>query len=213
MNRLSNNVVHITGEIAREFTFSHECAGERFYTSELKVERSSGYSDIVPIMVSDRLIATESKGFAGLKASAIGQFRSYNECVDGKKKLKLYVFVLDIAIVDFSSKYDNSISLNGYICKEPVYRETPLGREIADLLLAMNRPYGKSDYIPCICWGRNARYISQFPAGTEVELEGRIQSREYIKKLDDGTQETRTAYEVSVSKIDVAESGGEYDGK
>lgn len=205
MNRLSNNVVHITGEIAREFAFSHECAGERFYTSELKIERNSRYSDMVPIMVSDRLIAAESKGFAGLKASVIGQFRSYNECVEGKKRLKLYVFVLDIAIVDFNSEYDNSISLNGYICKEPVYRKTPLGREIADLLLAMNRPYGKSDHIPCVVWERNARYISQFPAGTEVKLEGRIQSREYIKCLEDGKQETRTAYEVSVSRIDVVE--------
>lgn len=206
MNKLSNNSVHMTGEIVSEFAFSHECAGERFYTSKLKVARNSGYSDTIPIMTSDRLIAAESKGFAGLKSSVIGQFRSHNEYVGGKKVLELYVFVLDIAIVDFSNEDDNKISLNGYICKPPIYRKTPLGREIADLLIAANRSYGKPDYIPCIVWGRNARYISQFSVGTEVKLKGRIQSREYLKKLEDGTQETRIAYEVSVSRIDVVES-------
>ena len=177
-----NNKVYLYGEIVSEAQFSHEVYGEGFYEFMVKVMRLSGQADILPVTVSERIM-TEDMG-VGSYISALGQFRSYNKLEDGKSRLMLTVFVRELLEVQ-AGKNPNSIVLSGYICKPPVYRTTPFNREIADLLIAVNRSYGKSDYIPCICWGRNARFASGFEVGGHVQVWGRIQSREYIKKLSE----------------------------
>ena len=203
---IENNQVVIMGKIVSGFAFSHEIFGEGFYMMDVEVARLSESYDIIPIMVSERLIDVE-EDYQGAYVSISGQFRSYNRHEEKKTRLVLSVFVRELSFVEEAddSIKTNQIFLDGYICKPPVYRKTPLGREIADLLLAVNRPYGKSDYIPCICWGRNARYASAFEVGGHVLLWGRIQSREYIKKLGENETEKRTAYEVSVSKLEYAD--------
>ena len=205
---LNNNQVIVAGEIASDFTFSHEIFGEGFYMVDLVVARLSDTYDVIPLMVSDRLFDVENSHI-GEKVVARGQFRSYNKHEETRNRLILSVFVREISVLDDeegeAENKPNQIYLDGYICKEPVYRMTPLGREIADVLLAVNRPYGKSDYIPCICWGRNARYASNFDVGEHVRIFGRIQSREYVKKLSETQTETRIAYEVSVSKLECVE--------
>ncbi|MCI8292149.1 MAG: single-stranded DNA-binding protein [Hespellia sp.] len=200
---IENNQVTIMGEVVSEFQFSHEVFGEGFYMLEVLVRRLSNSEDRIPLMVSERLIDV-NQDYRGEHIYVTGQFRSYNRHEEQKNRLVLSVFVREIAFVEeeMDASKTNQILLEGYICKEPVYRKTPLGREIADLLLAVNRPYGKSDYIPCICWGRNARYTSGFGVGQHVQLLGRIQSRDYVKKLSETETETRTAYEVSVSKLE-----------
>ena len=205
---LNNNQVIVAGEIASDFTFSHEIFGEGFYMVDLVVARLSDTYDVIPLMVSDRLFDVENSHI-GEKVVARGQFRSYNKHEETRNRLILSVFVREISVLDDEEdeggNKPNQIYLDGYICKEPVYRMTPLGREIADILLAVNRAYGKSDYIPCICWGRNARYASNFDVGEHVRIFGRIQSREYVKKLSETQTETRIAYEVSVSKLECVE--------
>lgn len=206
MNReIKNNQVTLIGEIVSNFEFSHELYGEGFYTAMLASERTSGQKDIIPIMVSDRLVDTGAD-WTGRFVKVLGQFRSYNKHEGERNRLILSVFAREFEEFEelpFSDNYSNHISLDGYICKKPTYRETPLGREIADILLAVNRQYGKSDYIPCIAWGRNARFASGLEVGTRLQIEGRIQSREYQKRISDDEYETRTAYEVSVSKLTV----------
>lgn len=205
--RNENNKVTLSGEIVSNFEFSHECYGEGFYTSMISSERTSGQKDIIPVMVSDRLVDVKAD-WTGRFVKVSGQFRSYNKHEGDKNHLVLSVFVRELEEFEempFSDNYVNHISLDGYICKPPIYRETPLGREIADILLAVNRPYGKSDYIPCIAWGRNAVYASGLETGTRLQIEGRIQSREYQKRISDAEYETRMAYEVSVSRLEVAE--------
>lgn len=194
------------GEVVSDFVFSHEIFGEGFYMVDVNVPRLSDSSDIIPLMVSERLIDVE-EDYKGLNIMVQGQFRSYNRHEERKNRLVLSVFAREIEFVEETpeSSKTNQIYLDGYICKEPIYRKTPLGREIADLLLAVNRPYGKSDYIPCICWGRNARFASNFSVGTRCEIWGRIQSREYMKRLSDEDAEKRIAYEVSVSKLELVE--------
>lgn len=191
------------GKIASDFTFSHQVFGEGFYTLELVVKRLSDSEDRIPLMVSERLIDV-TQNYEGEYIQVQGQFRSYNRHEEKKNRLVLSVFVRELSFVDEidDSMITNQIFLDGYICKPPVYRKTPLGREIADLLLAVNRPYGKSDYIPCICWGRNARYASAFEVGGHVLIWGRIQSRDYMKKVSETESEKRTAYEISVSKLE-----------
>ncbi len=203
---IENNQVTIMGEVISEFTFSHEIFGEGFYMVDVEVARLSESYDVIPVMVSERLIDV-SADFKGCNLCITGQFRSYNRHEEKKNKLVLSVFAREIEFLDTieESAKTNQIFLDGYICKEPVYRKTPLGREIADLLLAVNRPYGKSDYIPCICWGRNARYVSSFTVGSRCLVWGRIQSREYVKKISEEITEKRVAYEVSVSKLELAE--------
>ena len=203
---IENNQVVIMGEIVSDFQFSHEIFGEGFYMIDVKVPRLSESSDIIPLMVSERLIDVE-EDYKGLNITVQGQFRSYNRHEERKNRLVLSVFAREIEFVDETpeSSKTNQIYLDGYICKDPIYRKTPLGREIADLLLAVNRPYGKSDYIPCICWGRNARFASNFTVGTRCEIWGRIQSREYIKKISEEDAQKRVAYEVSVSKLELLE--------
>ena len=203
---IENNQVTIMGQVASEFEFSHEVFGEGFYIVEVLVKRLSNSCDRIPLMVSERLIDV-TQDYTGEFIMASGQFRSYNRHEEHKNRLVLSVFVREISFMEEEpdGSKTNSILLDGYICKEPIYRKTPLGREIADLLLAVNRPYGKSDYIPCICWGRNARYASGFEVGEHVQVLGRIQSREYVKKLSETETEKRVAYEVSVSKLECME--------
>ena len=200
---IENNQVTIMGKVATEFSFSHEVFGEGFYMVEVEVKRLSNSEDRIPLMISERLIDV-TQDYTGEYIMVHGQFRSYNRHEEQKNRLVLSVFVREISFMEEEpdGTKTNSIWLDGYICKEPIYRKTPLGREIADLLLAVNRPYGKSDYIPCICWGRNARYASGFEVGEHVQILGRIQSRECVKRFSDTETEKRVAYEVSVSKLE-----------
>ena len=203
---LENNQVSIVGEIISDFQYSHEVYGEGFYMVEVAVSRLSNFSDYIPLMISERLIDT-SQSYIGQKVYVTGQFRSYNRHEELKNRLVLSVFVREIEFIEEETEEmkSNQILLDGYICKDPIYRKTPLGREIADRLVAVNRSYGKSDYIPCICWGRNARFAARFEVGVHVQIWGRIQSREYVKRLNEDEVEKRTAYEVSVSKIEYME--------
>ncbi len=194
-----NNQVFISGEIVTDAEFSHEVYGEGFYEMNVLVKRLSGQGDILPVTVSERLIADRELG-VGVTINALGQFRSYNKLVGGKSKLMLTVFIREL-IDDLSAKNPNSIVLTGYVCKPPVYRTTPFNREIADILIAVNRSYNKSDYIPCIAWGRNARFAKNLAVGEKIAVSGRIQSREYQKRINDDDVKTLTAYEVSISKL------------
>lgn len=196
--QMNNNKVCLTGTIVSEPEFSHEVFGEGFYEMRLSVPRLSDQSDILPITISERLIA-DNLIKVDKEISLSGQFRSYNKIDGVKSKLMLTIFVREIHNEDTCPI--NTIELNGYICKPPVYRTTPFKREICDILIAVNRAYNKSDYIPCIAWGRNARYIKNAVVGERVKLSGRIQSRDYQKQMPDGRMITRTAYEVSVNKI------------
>lgn len=199
---IENNQVSIVGEVVSDFSFSHEVFGEGFYMLNVSVKRLSDSCDVIPLMISERLIDV-NEDYRGSYIHASGQFRSYNRHEEKKNRLVLSVFVRELEFIneEVENAKTNQIFLDGFICKMPVYRKTPLGREIADILLAVNRPYGKSDYIPCICWGRNARFASGFDVGDRLEIEGRVQSREYKKNTENGEMETRTAYEVSVSKM------------
>ena len=197
-----NNQVSIVGEIISGFEYSHEVYGEGFYMMEVSVRRLSDFVDYIPVMVSERLIDVTAD-YVGQEVYIGGQFRSFNRHEEKKNRLILTVFARELEIIEEEEEPANQSFLDGYICKEAIYRKTPLGREIADLLVAVNRSYGKSDYIPCICWGRNARYASGFEVGAHVQIWGRIQSRDYVKKLDETQVEQRTAYEVSVSKIEL----------
>lgn len=200
---IENNRVSIVGEIVSDFRYSHQVYGEGFYIVDVAVSRLSELSDVIPLMVSERLVdVTES--CIGRLVETSGQFRSYNRHEGLKNKLVLSVFVREWEFVDENPEAGktNQIYLDGFICKEPVYRKTPLGREIADLLIAVNRPYGKSDYIPCIAWGRNARFASTFEVGGKIQVWGRVQSQKYVKKISEEEIEKHIAYEVSVSKLE-----------
>lgn len=201
-----NNQVNIAGKVVGDFEFSHEVFGEGFYVLEVEVKRLSDSADVIPLMVSERLMDV-TRDYKGTYVEIAGQFRSYNKHEEEKNKLVLSVFAREVKVCedDYESLKPNSIFLDGYICKPPIYRKTPLGREIADLLLAVNRPYGKSDYIPCISWGRNARFAEKFSVGGHIHVWGRIQSREYQKKISEMDVERRIAYEVSVSKLEYIE--------
>ena len=199
-----NNTVQIAGEIVAGCVFSHEVYGEGFYTFQVSSERLSDRADVLPITVSERLIDRELLQ-VGAKVKITGQLRSYNNYNSKKNRLVLTVFAREICLAaEEAVKHENQIFLNGFLCKPPIYRKTPLGREIADILVAVNRAYNKSDYIPCIAWGRNARYMANLEVGVNVRIWGRVQSRIYQKRLGE-VVEDRTAYEVSVSKIEVPE--------
>lgn len=200
---INNNMVHISGEIITGFEFSHKVFGEKFYMAELSVFRLSGQEDIIPLMISERLINVTGD-YIGCAVTVYGQFRSYNKHEGTRNRLCLSVFVRKLVFVD-EPDYTNKITLDGYICKTPNYRKTPLGREIADLALAVNRLYGKSDYIPCIAWGRNALFAGGLEIRTHINVEGRIQSRQYQKMISETESETRVAYEVSAGKLEVVE--------
>jgi len=195
---MKNNQVTLSGCIASEFIFSHEVLGEKFFTVYVEVGRTSEAVDLLPVMFSERIINT-NENYINEAISIIGEFRSYNQPDTLRNHLILNIFVLGYEWIGDSENI-NDAALVGFICKPPVYRKTPLGREIADVLLAVNRQYGKSDYIPCICWGRNARYAESLEVGTRISVKGRIQSREYMKD-----EEKKTAYEFSVSSMEVVE--------
>ena len=209
-NFLENNHLVLIGKVCSEKTFSHEIYGEKFYIFDLEVPRLSKAVDVIPITVSERLI-TNIDIEVGKELAIEGQFRSYNSYENEKNRLILTVFAKDISEVveeetseeEEKKKVSNEVTLIGYVCKKPIYRQTPFDREIADILLAVNRAYNKSDYIPCIAWGRNARFCQNIEVGTEVKILGRVQSRKYEKKFEDGTSETRVAYEVSVSSMEI----------
>ena len=205
-----NNHIVLVGKVTSDKRFSHEIYGEKFYVFDLSVPRLSGTSDSIPITVSERLMVNGELPI-DTKITVEGQFRSYNSYGEGENRLILTVFAKNIILLEdqeseVEAKKDfisNEVTLIGYICKKPVYRQTPFGREIADILLAVNRAYSKSDYIPCIAWGRTARYCENMEVGTEVKIVGRVQSRQYEKKHEDGTIESKVAYEVSVASLEV----------
>lgn len=203
---ITNNQAQVTGVITDEFTFNHEIYAEKFYTFTLSIPRLSGTDDSVHVMVSERLLTNEDFKI-GDKVDIEGQFRSYNSYLQtGENKLVLTIFAKDIKHnTDEKNHNPNTLFLNGYICKAPVYRTTPFGREITDLLVAVNRSYNKSDYIPVIAWGRNARYAKTLKVGDNVKVWGRIQSRNYQKRLSEDEVVTKTAYEVSVNRLELAE--------
>jgi len=214
-NYLENNYLTLVGKVTGEKRFSHEIYGEKFYVFDLEIPRLSGNADIIPITVSER-IATDEMLTEGKNLLVKGQFRSYNSYDTQKNRLILTVFAKDVIEVEEKPEDEdnemvkkdmvtNEVVLIGYICKKPIYRQTPFGREIADILLAVNRAYNKSDYIPCIAWGRNARFCQNLEVGTKVKLVGRVQSRTYEKKYEDGTVENRVAYEVSVGSLEIIE--------
>ncbi|MBQ7339511.1 MAG: single-stranded DNA-binding protein [Clostridia bacterium] len=204
-----NNKVFISGEIVSEAEFSHEVYGEGFYEMNVLVKRLSGQGDLLPVTVSERLIADKDLK-VGSTINAFGQFRSYNKLVDGKSRLMLTVFVREL-LDNPLPKNPNSIVLCGYICKPPVYRTTPFNREICDILIAVNRSYNKSDYIPCIAWGRNARFAKNLEVGEKIAISGRIQSREYQKKFSEEDIRVMTAYEVSISKLAAYDNVDNFD--
>jgi primosomal replication protein N len=199
--QMFNNTTTLCGEVVKEPKYSHQMFGEGFYESEIKVPRLSDQADIIPFTVSERLLG-DGMIEVGQTVTLSGQLRSYNKICDGKSKLILTLFVRDVLEND-PERNPNSIDIVGFICKQPVYRTTPFKREICDVLLAVNRAYNKSDYLPCIAWGRNARFIKDVPVGSKVAINGRIQSRNYQKTLENGEQETRVAYEVSVNRIEL----------
>lgn len=199
-----NNTVTIVGTVKSKPEFSHEMYGEGFYNVHLEVPRLSDISDTLPITVSERLMTGVGLEI-GSKLVVLGQLRSYNKLMDGSNKLILTIFARDLKQDDDEIKNPNQIFLDGFICKKPIYRTTPFGREITDMLIAVNRPYNKSDYIPSIAWGRNARYSENLAVGDRIKVWGRIQSREYQKKLSEDDVITRTAYEVSISKMEIAD--------
>ena len=208
-NYSENNYLVLVGKITSEKVFSHEIYGESFYIFNLEVPRLSGTADSIPITISERLISNFDLSI-GKKVEIEGQFRSYNTYENQRSRLVLTVFAKDIREHQEPSeeepvreKISNEVVLVGYICKKPIYRKTPFGREISDILLAVNRAYNKSDYIPCIAWGRNARFCENMEVGTEVKVVGRVQSRMYEKKHEDGTIEPRVAYEVSVGSLEL----------
>ncbi len=199
--QMFNNTTTLCGEVVKEPKYSHQMFGEGFYESAIKVPRLSDQVDIIPFTVSERLLG-DGMIEVGQTVTLSGQLRSYNKICDGKSKLLLTLFVRDVLEND-PERNPNSIDIVGYICKQPIYRTTPFKREICDVLLAVNRAYNKSDYLPCIAWGRNARFIKDVPVGSKVAINGRIQSRNYQKTLENGVQETRVAYEVSVNRIEL----------
>jgi len=203
-NYIANNRAEVIGEVIDEPVFSHEIYGEKFYIFTLSVPRLSGISDDVKVMISERLMQ-EVTVTTGAKVEICGQFRSYNSYENGDNRLILTVFAKDIRYFEDNEgeKNPNSLYLNGFICKAPVYRTTPFGREITDLLLAVNRSYNKSDYIPVIAWGRNARFCKNINVGDNIKIWGRIQSRIYQKHISEDEVLEKTAYEVSVSRMEV----------
>ena len=194
-----NNKVYLYGKVVSEPEFSHEIYGEKFYDILVEVPRLSEQSDIIPVTISERLFDEKTMGINEFIAIR-GQFRSYNKLIDGHSKLMLTVFVREVCEPNYSLN-GNVVEIVGYVCKEPIFRTTPFKREICDVLLAVNRAYNKSDYLPCIAWGRNARFVSELEVGQKVFMTGRIQSRQYQKKIDENHAETRTAFEVSISQI------------
>jgi hypothetical protein len=196
----NHNTMVLSGQIVTEFQFDHEMYDEKFYRAMIKVVRKSGASDVIPIIVSEKMLDV-SYSWLGEYVELRGKYRSYNEHLqDGKNKLRLYLFV-EYVNVNMVEDGINTVELSGFVVTKPNYRKTPRGRYIADLILAVNRHNGKADYIPLIFWGRTAGIASWYDVGVNISVSGRVQSREYLKRFDDGTEEIRVAYEVSVQDV------------
>lgn len=203
-NREFNNYAYLSGIVVKGFKLSHKSFGEAFYTIHIKSERNSGNEDIIPVIVSERMVNI-NKDIVGKSVTAIGRYTSYREFQeDGKGKMLFHLFAREFQIEAYEVRHENEILLDGFICKQPTLRTTPAGRVISDVILAVNRNYGKSDYIPCIFWGRCADFIATLGVGTRIRIKGRMQSREYQKVLED-KKETRIAYEISASALEVME--------
>ena len=201
------NVAIVVGKISKFPIITHQIEGENFYDFEVEVERLSKAKDIIPVTISERSIDVNDFKL-GDRVKLIGQYRSHNKNIEEKNKLILHFFAKEIEKTELQDK--NDVRLTGFICKTPVFRTTPFNREICDVLLAVNRPNNhRSDYIPCILWGRNARFVSNLPIGSKIEVSGRIQSRQYTKKLENEEVEERTAYEVSCNMVALMEKGKE----
>ena len=200
--KTENNLVVLIGEITSNFQFSHETLGEKFYIFDMRTDRLSGAFDVLPVLVSERIVNVKESAI-GATVKIEGQLRSFNKHTEEKTHTILSVFVNSIENVE--ENQENSVYLQGFVCKEPVYRRTPKGKDITDIMLAVSRPYGKTDYIPCIAWGRNAIFSGIQAIGTELKIVGRFQSREYRKQLESGEYETRTAFEVSIHRLEVVE--------
>lgn len=207
---MNNNKLSLTGRIASPVLFTHEVLGESFFETTIEVKRLSGVSDVIPLTVSDRLM-DERPITEGEEVTIEGQFRSHNKTDGDRSRLMLTAFARDVIRPALEGVDPNSLEVCGYICKPPVYRVTPFNREICDILLAVNRAYNKSDYIPCILWGRSARYAKDLKVGTKVSMKGRVQSRCYNKTVDGGEVEERVAYEFSVNRFKVEERVAEHD--
>lgn len=195
------NMAHILGEVIDELKLSHKTYGEAFYTFCLGIERNSGYEDRIVVMVSERILSSIGI-IPGMKVKIDGQIRTYNEDVGGHNRLNIVLFAREIAEAEPDAPPENQIILEGYLCKKPLVRTSPLGRKICDLMLAVNRMYNKSDYIPCIAWGRNALYSGSLSVGDKISIQGRLQSRQYKKKGEDGNVSVKTAYEVSILQME-----------
>lgn len=208
---MENNNIRLVGKITADIEFNHETYGEKFYDTKVQVKRLSGDVDEINLIISDRLIVGKNLE-VGTIVEINGQLRSYNYYTEkeNRRRLLLNIFVRDIRTVSDSELREdeelettNEVELIGHICKKPIYRKTPFGREISDILVAVNRPYGKSDYLPCIAWGRNARFSENLEVGQIIRIVGRMQSRQYNKELQDGTSEERVAYEVSIGTLEL----------
>lgn len=200
---VGNNVAEVTGIISSEVVYDHITGnGDRFYTFFVDVKRLSGTYDSLMVMVPEELLLAD-EDYLGRAVCLKGHFRSYNRKENGKSHLILYLYAKSLEFIEQDTCADtNELTLIGYICKKPVARTTPAGRIITDIMLAVNRPFGKTDYIPCIFWGRNAYYISNFEVGRQIKLIGRMQSRIYTKIFPNGTVKDLTAYEVSVATFE-----------
>ena len=209
MNEQENNKMYFSGEIISEPTLTHTVCDEGFYEFNVRIPRLSGTEDIIPVTISERLLCGQAIG-KGVKISAVGQFRSYNKIEEERSRLVLTAFVQEL-LTEENEENPNSIMLNGYVCKPPIYRTTPLNREIADLLIAVNRAHNKSDYIPCVAWGKNARFASMLSVGDRIAVSGRVQSRQYEKKYSETDIRKKTAYEVSISKLATHDTDGVLD--
>ena len=202
--RYKNSQALLSGYLAEEPTYSHECKGESFYKARLDVLRKSGVIDTIPVIVSEVFLTSENQ-IPGTYWAVAGQIRSYNER-DAEGKMHLQVFFFIMQQVDREERIpENEIFLDGYLCSPPNHRMTPTGREISDMMIAVNRSFGKTDYIPCICWGRNALFASRLAAGNHIQIHGRIQSREYIKQTNETESEQHIVYEVSASRVKLME--------
>jgi single-stranded DNA-binding protein len=205
-----NNTVTIVGTVVSEPQYDHMVKDEKFYLFYLRSMRRSNIPDVLPVIISEKLMDPYVNYF-DMRVEIKGSFRSYNLHQGGESHKLLFVFVESLKPSD--EVFDiNSICLEGYICKPAIYRETPCGRQISDLCLAVNRPTVKSDYLPIILWSRNAVVASTLPVGTKIRVCGRVQERWYTKRLPDGQAEERCCYEVSCTKMEII-SGGMRDGE
>jgi primosomal replication protein N len=193
------NRVYLYGMVVSETTARHEFYGEDFCDLQLSVKRLSSIVDIIPVTIEKSIVEKE-KIVLGSHIAIVGEFRSYNKIENNRSRLMLSVFA-NAVTTEVNEDNPNIIELSGYICKMPIYRTTPFNREIADILVAVNREYNKTDYLPTIAWGRNARFAKTMNVGDHINISGRIQSREYQKRLDSGMTETRVAYEISINRM------------